>query len=205
MTTRLLILGLIMLVAWPLAAREKSDTLIMTNGDRLTCEIKGLEAGVLYVSLDYVDGTVMVDWLKVARIESHQLFIVKTQDGSVYTGTLQTPKSPARQPLQIQVLPAPEQPTVMDRSQVVEMIQTSEQFWQRFSGDVKFGVTYSKGNQSTQYNLGSRADYIRERWSAGAGFDSNLTSSTGVSALMPASSCSTAFLPLRSPRMASAS
>jgi len=182
MTTRHLLLGLLLLVAWPLAARQKTDTLIMTNGDRLTCEIKGLDAGVLYVSLPYVDGTIMVDWLKVAHVESSQLFIVKTQDGSVYSGELRTAESQAGRPVQIQVVPEPEQSTVIERSQVVGMVQTSEKFWQRFNGDVRFGVTYSKGNQSTQYNLGSSAVYVRERWNAGATFDSNLTSSTGVSA-----------------------
>jgi hypothetical protein len=49
----------------------------------LTCEIKGLDAGVLYVSFDYIDGTTSVDWSKVARLESQQLFIVKTENGSL--------------------------------------------------------------------------------------------------------------------------
>ena len=34
----------------PGLAREKTDVLVMTNGDRFTCEIKGLDAGTLYVS-----------------------------------------------------------------------------------------------------------------------------------------------------------
>jgi len=36
------------------------------------------------------------------------------------------------------------------------MIATS---WQRFNGEVNFGVIYTKGNQSTQYSLGSQAAY----------------------------------------------
>ena len=31
--------------------------------------------------LDYVDGTISVDWSKVARLESSQLFIVKEENG----------------------------------------------------------------------------------------------------------------------------
>src|ERR1700739_3192982 len=77
-----------LLVTTPLFARDKTDVLVMNNGDRVTCEIKGLGAGVLYVSIDYVDGTASVDWSKVRHVESTQLFIVKTTDGSVYTGTL---------------------------------------------------------------------------------------------------------------------
>jgi hypothetical protein len=60
------------------------------------------------------------------------------------------------------------------------MGETSERFWQRFSGEVSWGIIYSKGNQSTQYNLGSQAEYLRERWSAEANLSSNLSASTGA-------------------------
>jgi hypothetical protein len=44
------------------------------------------------------------------------------------------------------------------------------------------GFTYSKGNQSAQYNLSSDIYYPRERWGAGASYSSTLTSSSGSSA-----------------------
>ena len=50
-----------LLLTTPMLAREKSDVLVMNNGDRLTCEIKGLDAGVLYVSFDYIKGTTEVN------------------------------------------------------------------------------------------------------------------------------------------------
>ena len=67
----------------------------MNNGDHLTCEIKGLGPGVLYVSFDYIAGTSSVDRSKVRHLESKQLFIVRTQDGSLYTGTLSTAETGA--------------------------------------------------------------------------------------------------------------
>jgi hypothetical protein len=54
----------------------------------MTCQIRGFDAGVLYVSLDSIDGTTSLQWSKVARLESKQLFIVNTEDGSVYIGSL---------------------------------------------------------------------------------------------------------------------
>jgi hypothetical protein len=179
MNTRSLILGFILLVAVPLVARDKTDVLIMNNGDRMTCEVKGLDAGVLYVAFDYIDGTTSVDWTKVARIESNQLFVVKAADGSVYTGRLRTPEVAAGRPVKIQVAETPEQETAILQSQVVRMIATSDKFWRRFNGEISFGSIYSKGNQSTQYSLGAQTAYIRERWNALASFDSNLSSSTG--------------------------
>jgi hypothetical protein len=163
-------------------ARNKTDVLVMKNGDRMTCEIKGLEAGVLYVSFDYIDGTSSVDWSKVARLESSQLFLVKTVDGSVYTGALKTSEASAGRPVKIQIIEAPERESTLDRTQIVQMLATSERFWKRFNGAVNFGVIYSKGNQSTQYSLGSQTEYVRERWGAGVTYDSSLSSSKDVNA-----------------------
>jgi hypothetical protein len=182
MSTRAIILGAALLLAVPLVASEKTDVLVMKNGDRMTCEVKGLDGGVLYVSFDYIDGTASVDWSKVARLESKQLFIVKTQDGSMYVGALTTTETAAGRPVKIQVVATPEKEVVIEQSQVVQMVQTSENFWQRFSGEISWGIIHSKGNQSTQYSLGSQTAYVRERWNAKANFSSNLSSSTGTNA-----------------------
>jgi len=179
MNIRALILSSALLVAAPLFAREKTDVIVMKNGDRLTCQVKGLDGGVLYVSLDYIDGTTSVQWSKVAHLESNQLFIVQTGNGEVYTGKLKTPETPAGQPVKIEIVETPENEAVVDRSQIVKMGQTSDRFWQRFNGEISSGIIYSKGNQSTQYNVASDAAYLRERWNAGANFSSSLSSSTG--------------------------
>src|SRR6201993_2334495 len=136
MNSRFLLLPLALLFAVPLHARDKTDVMVMTNGDRMTCTIKGLNEGVLYVDFDYIDGTASVDWTKVARLESNQLFLVKTEDGSVYAGTLSTPEEGGNRPLKIQVVETPEQEMVIDRSQIVRMIATSDRFWERFNGGI---------------------------------------------------------------------
>jgi putative salt-induced outer membrane protein YdiY len=182
MNIRTIVLSFTLLVALPLFAREKTDVLVMRNGDRLTCEVKGLDAGVLYVSFDYIDGTTSVNWLKVARLESTQLFVVRTEDGSVYTGALRTGEATAERPVEIRVIQASQQEVELDRSQIVRMVGTSDNFWERFNGAVSFGVIYAKGNQSTQYSLNSDTAYNRERWSAEANFESNLSSSSGANA-----------------------
>src|ERR1700759_4801546 len=104
MNSRHLILALLFTLTAPLFARDQTDRLIMKNGDSMTCEIKGLDGGVLYVSFDYIDGTASVDWSKVARVESAQLFVVKTEDGSVYAGALKTAEKRGDRPVQIHVV-----------------------------------------------------------------------------------------------------
>ena len=66
----------LLLSSIPLLAREKTDVIIMKNGDHLTGEIKGLSGGVLYFNLDYILGTSSVQWSKVDHIESRLLFLV---------------------------------------------------------------------------------------------------------------------------------
>ncbi|WP_245632581.1 DUF481 domain-containing protein [Edaphobacter aggregans] len=172
----------VLLLATPLFAREKTDIIVMKNGDRLTGEIKGLNAGVLYMSMEYILGTSSVQWQKVAHLESNQLFLVKTEDGSVYTGTLNATSTPGGRPMEISVTQTSGREAVIDSSQIVEMDMTSAKFFHRFNGYINTGIIYSKGNQSTQYSLGSQVTYPRERWAAAASFNSTLSASTGAAA-----------------------
>jgi len=181
MKAKILLLCLALEVAPALAARQKSDILVMRNGDRWTCEIKNLDSDVLYVKLDYVLGTVSVDWTKVDHIESKQMFLVKTQGGSVYSGTLATASEGGMRPVQIEIVEAAEQKVEVDKAQITHMEETAQGFLQRFNGQIGTGAIYNRGNQSAQYNLNADTNYPRERWSASASYSSNLSASNGAS------------------------
>jgi hypothetical protein len=182
MKYNLILLCLAMLVVSPVLARDKTDIILMKNGNRFTCEIKGLSSNTLYASIPDFLGTVSIDWSKVDHIESTQLFMVKTQDGTVYTGRLSTPETVGERPMQIEILEAPENTVTLERNKIVEVKQTDNNFWQRLNGEIGTGFTYSKGNQSAQYNLNSDVTYPEERWSATVRYNSNLTSNAGSSA-----------------------
>lgn len=181
MKLRGVLLYAVLLFGWPLAARDKTDVLVMRNGDRLTCEIKNLSADVLYVSLDYALGTISIDWFKVDHLESSQLFIVKTADGNVHSGTLSMPKTAGERPVSIEVLDSAGATVELPRTQVTRMDQEFPRFWHRFNGKIGLGAIYNKGNESTQYSFTSDLDYPRERWAASVSYDSTLSSSTGTS------------------------
>ena len=178
--TYLLLLCFLLLCS-PLVAREKTDVLVMRNGDRLTCEIKSLDSNVLYIKLDYALGTISLDWSKVDHIESKQLFLVKTQEGSVYSGTLSTTVSFSARPVTIEVLEPSAKKVELDKSQITQVNETAENLLQRFNGEIGLGSTYNRGNQSAQYNLNADVNYPRERWSASAAYSSILSSSNGSS------------------------
>jgi Protein of unknown function, DUF481 len=162
----------------PLLARERTDVLVMKNGDRLTCEIKALSSDTLTISLDYVKGDVSLQWAKVARLETNRLFIVQTQDGSVYTGKLSTIETKSGQPAIIRVELSPAKQVELEQLKVVRISETSQNFWQRFNGDVETGIDFSKGNDSTQYSLGAQIEYPRARWVGQASFNSSLSANS---------------------------
>jgi hypothetical protein len=122
------ILSCILCLVAPLFALESSDVIVMKNGDRLTGDIKGLSAGVLYISMDYILGTSSVQWSKVTHLESKQLFVVKTKDGSVYTGTLDTTNTPGDRPMEIAVAEKSRK-AMIESPNIVQMEVTSAKFF----------------------------------------------------------------------------
>jgi Protein of unknown function, DUF481 len=183
MKIRVIVLSCVVLFSPYLFAREKTDEVVMKNGDRLTCEIKGLSAGVLSVKLSYAQGTTGIEWAQVARLESNQLFLVQTEDGTVYTGKLSAVATSGDRPMSIHVASAPEKEVELSQAQVIKLDQTAETLWHRFNGNISTGIQYSKGNQTTQYNVASMVEYPRERWSGQASVNSSFASSSGATSI----------------------
>lgn len=84
-----LILGLLFLApAWA----QKTDIVILTNGDKLTGEIKNLEAGLLEYSTDTM-GTVQIEWRFIEQIITSKKQTIETVDGDRLLGRLQKSES----------------------------------------------------------------------------------------------------------------
>lgn len=180
MNIRAVILCCQLLFALSLWARESTDVIVMKNGDRFTGEIKALDSGVLYVSLPYVIQTLSVDWAKVAQLESKQVFLVKTEDGSVYRGVIASARGAAGRPIKIEVETPQNNPVILDSARVVNVAATSDKVLERFNGGLRVGSIYSKANQTAQYSLSGLAAYPREHWSAQASISSNLSAASGT-------------------------
>jgi hypothetical protein len=178
-TIRAILLCCAFLCSFPLRAQENTDVIVMKNGDRFTCEIKGLSAGVLSVKVKYVDGDMAVQWSQVAHLESRRLFLVHTESGAAYTGKISTSGASDDPPIKIELAETPGKEVEVTQHEVIKLNQTSDGFWQRFNGAVNTGLLYSKGNESTQYNISSQVAYNRERWSSEFLFNSSLASNSG--------------------------
>ena len=70
------------------SAAPKTDVVVMTNGDKITGEIKSLEYNRLKLST-YHMGTIYIEWDKIASLESDQYLLLERTDGTRYYGQLE--------------------------------------------------------------------------------------------------------------------
>jgi hypothetical protein len=133
----------------PLWARAKTDILYMKNGDKITCEIKEMEHGQLLVKTSYTKGTLTIDWEKVERIESKQLFVLETEKGNYYSGEIQTNSEDNKN---VDVTDAATK-TTLQQNKVVTMEQLGRGFFGRMKGAIDYGFTFAKSNNQTQSTL----------------------------------------------------
>ena len=157
----LLFIPLIAVIAASMATagdRTKTDVLLMKNGDRITCEIKRLDHGVLTVRMDYTNTDVPIDWNKVERLESKQLFVVETRQGVYNVGTIATDNSVDNK---IDIDQAG-RTTEIPQPQVVTVEQLGRGFWGRMKGAFDYGFSFARSNKQTQstlnMNLSSRTE-----------------------------------------------
>ncbi len=166
----------------PATPGPKNDVLYMKNGDKLTCEIKTMDAGAIYVSLDYVNGSISVEWSRLARLESPNLFLVELDDGTVYTGHLSIHPMEGTDSVLVEIMEPDGNRTIFDKSRIAGFSSTSASFWGRLNGNISSGVSYAKGNETSTYSISSNVSYPRPRWSAAVGFNSNFSNSSGADA-----------------------
>ncbi len=168
------------------SARPRKDVIQFVNGDRITCEIIKLEKGYLYVKLEYADGTVALDWSRIARVESPQTFVVGDTSGKRFTGSLQSPvegKTPEElQELQVHVAGSSTSEDVPAKD-IVLIHQTDNTFWQNLHGGLDAGLNYAKQQNRTQYNFQSNAKFERTKWSSSANYQSSFSGGGNLSDL----------------------
>jgi len=155
------------------AAAQKTDIVVLDNGDHLTGEIKGLSAGQLDYSTDDV-GRIYIEWDKIARITSSDYFEFQTTSGRKYYGRLDPP---ARDK---QVVVARESADTLNLFDIVSIVPISGQFVNRLKAYLDLGFSLAKANKATTLNLSSDVSYRGPKLSAGVSFDSYAQGQTGV-------------------------
>ena len=109
-------------------AGPKVDTVLLKNGDRLTCEILKLQQGRLSVSTDPLD-KVSVHWADVVSLVSPSEFEVLTESGDRFYGSLQ-----ASVPGEVVVSGFGGAPTTLKLMAVTGIVAIGSSMWKRMDG-----------------------------------------------------------------------
>jgi hypothetical protein len=152
----ILTLTLASIVGSPAFARDKNDVIWLSNGDRVTGEIKQLEHGKLRLSTDSM-GEVRVEWDDVVRVESDYEFQFERSDGRRITGAID--KTSDQREI---TLTNEEQTITFAHGKVVRISQIEDSFWERLQGSMTFGYSFTKASDVAQGNLGFRATHRTE-------------------------------------------
>lgn len=155
----------------PAVARDKTDVVILRNGDRLTGEVKSLEYGILEVSTDHM-GTVKIEWPEIASIESKISFDVEQIGGERSHGTLTTADGKLR------IGGEGEQESVSLAS-VTRLSELQPGFWQRVNGAFSIGYNYTKSSDISVGNFSLNSQFVAERIRSTLDLSGNRTSSPG--------------------------
>ncbi len=139
----------VMLISTPLMGRDKTDVVILKNGDHVTGEIKSLDRGKLSLSTDSM-GTVQIEWEDVERVTSQWVFEVETEMGLRSFGSL----APAAEPKTMEIIGEGSRNTLHQTS-IVRMTQIEAGFLDRLQGYVDMGFSFARANRATEWTLGS--------------------------------------------------
>lgn len=153
----ILALGLLLALCVPSSAfADKTDVVILTNGDKVTGEIKNLEAGQLEFKTDTM-GTVYIEWRFIDEVISSKYQTVETTSGDRYLGRL---KKPDEGEGIVLVTSAGE--LALDPSEVVAAWPVEATVWDKINLDLSAGIDYAKSTEITNLNFAGSFTYMTE-------------------------------------------
>jgi hypothetical protein len=139
------------------ALAQKTDTLVVANGDRIVGEITQLEQGYLRFKTDAM-GTVSVKWDRVLSVSSDKYFEIELQSRRRWFG---------------QIRPGPQEGTarlvladtaIVGLDQIVTIARIRASFWSQLDGYVDVGLDVRKANATRQLNSAAQVRFRGMRW-----------------------------------------
>ncbi len=152
------------------ARAERTDVVVLRNGDHITGEIKELKLGKLKYSTDDA-GTIFIEWDKVAFIRSKDTFELETAIGAEYFGSVDSDT------INVAVLVLSGTDTVRLRfPDVVRITPIKSSFWTRLDGSsASLGFNYGKAGKVGRLNFNGDIRHRTRRVSSNLALNSILT------------------------------
>ena len=145
---RLCLAGLCLTSGTAVAEAQKTDSVWIRNGDKITGEVKVLFRGRLKYSTDDL-GTIYIEWDKVDRIHSPVTYEIQLESGEKFYGPLRVARSGAL------LLGADTIPL----ARIVAITPIRRTLLARMNGYLDLGLSYQKAHSAFQLTSGAKAVY----------------------------------------------
>ena len=156
-----------MLASKPVFA-QKTDIVRLANGDRFTGEVKSVRKGQLQLSTDDA-GTIYLEWIKVASLESVRRFDVTTSDGRRFYGSL---AAGAPRTLIVRETTGD---VSLPGADVTVIAPIGAGFLKRLDGSFDLGFSYTRSSAIAQLSMNSNTVFRVPAWEARLDASATLT------------------------------
>lgn len=164
------IITLLLLFFWQNVWASKIDTIYLQHGDRLTGEVKYLENNYLKFSTDDLS-TISIKWNKIDSVKILNNMRIVFEDGQIFYGKLM----PAGQDGFCYIWGNIGDPRLTNLTDIVLLSPLEKKFFDRLTGTISTGFSYTKANDIMQFNLNGSVTYRAEKFELDLKYDGNLT------------------------------
>lgn len=168
----LMILTLLLLPA--LLPAQRTDVVILYNGDRITGEIIKLERGILEYRTDDA-GTIYIDWAKIDYISSKDQFDIEMETGIRYIGSIEMAEEEGKL-----IVVTSDLRFNLDLISIVRIYPLEASLWKRLKGYLDVGLSYERAHHKVEWRLGGEVSYRGEKWVTKLSGDSYFIQQEGV-------------------------
>ncbi|MDJ0840872.1 MAG: DUF481 domain-containing protein [Acidobacteriota bacterium] len=148
-----LILFLAMILTARPGSANRTDIVVLSNGDRLTGDIKIMERGKLKFKTDATDN-IYLKWDDITRLSSNKTLQVELQSGARYTGRL----LPQEEDLVLRLTTEREE-VIVFFEEVVYIVPIETVRRERIEGKIRAGYNFTQASGVTQLNYGLDTTY----------------------------------------------
>lgn len=136
---------------------QKTDIVVVQNGDQITGEVKSLKDNVLKFSTDDM-GTLSIKWDKVLHIVSKHTFQLQVKGGDLILGSLDSTSLTGY----VRVL-SDSVWTDVRSEDIIELLRINQTILGRIDGNISLGYSYTKSSDVHSLNGKFNISYLANR------------------------------------------
>ena len=137
----------------PVTDPQKTDVLVLRNGDRVTGDFRELSRGIVTLKTDAA-AYIYVKWPRVVTAKTDKVFDIQMKSGRRYVGSM----SPGDAAYRVRILTARDTVEVPIGA-VVSMVRIKKTFWDRLDGSLDAGFNFTQQNSKVDLNTSAKVHY----------------------------------------------